>query len=196
MRRLLYWAKLVGINFLVFVLLILILETLVRLTLPKIHRNSDLSLFQDYRYGSSYGLKPNTRGYSFGALIVTDHRGFRIDPSQRPQDNKKTLLLMGDSLSMGVGVSAAESFPERLNRRFKTFQVINAAVVGYNMADYLEVLAKILPEVRPEGVVVGLCLNDPEDLDDEQLAAALRKGEVTKEAYRLRYPNPLWRTIR
>jgi lysophospholipase L1-like esterase len=97
---------------------------------------------------------------------------------------------------MGVGVSAAASFPERLNRRLATFEVINAAVVGYGRPEYLEALEKVLPEVRPEGVIVGFCLNDPDDLSKERLSAALRRGEVTFAAYKLLYPNPLWRTIR
>jgi len=197
MSRLLYWAKLAGINVLIFVALILTVEVVVRLALPEIKpTDCDFSLLQDRRFGKAYGFKPNARGYSFDALVVTDHRGFRIDPSQPPRSEEKTILVIGDSLSQGVGVSAAESFPERLNRCFKTFQVINASVLGYDIPEYPEVLAKVLPEVRPEGIVVGICLNDLQIAGKDKFMAALRRGEITMEEYRLHYANPLYRVIR
>jgi lysophospholipase L1-like esterase len=197
MRKPLYWMKLAGINLLVFAMLIFTLEVVLRLTLPKLHScNTDENLLQDHRFGKTYGLKPNARGYSFDALVITNQQGFRIDPAWHPSFKEKTLLVMGDSLTMGVGVSAGESFPERLNRRFTAFKITNAAVVGYQLSDYLEVLEKVLPEVRPAGIILGLCLNDPDSLSKEEFAAALRRGKVTIADYKSRYPNPLWRTIR
>lgn len=77
------------------------------------------------------------------------------------------ILVLGDSFSVGYGVSADETYPKRLeallDARFRgrpRFEVINAGVDGYSTRDELAYLENYGLAYRPDCVVVGLYLND------------------------------------
>ena len=75
-------------------------------------------------------------------------------------------LIIGDSIVMGFNVTAAEAFPNQLEKilqesdlGYNTIQVINAGVSGYSTFQYLEVLKRSL-KFAPDFIVVGFCMND------------------------------------
>lgn len=87
------------------------------------------------------------------------------------------ILVLGDSLSAGYGLSAAEAFPAQLEQALRQsgqkVRVINAGVSGDTTAGGLARLEWALAE-RPQLVIVQLGANDAlRGLDPEQVRANL-----------------------
>ena len=78
--------------------------------------------------------------------------------------NDSTILIIGDSLSAGLGVSYNKSWPsllqDRLNKNGYTIQVVNAGISGDTTAGGKERLPKLLSQYAPEIVVIELGGND------------------------------------
>jgi lysophospholipase L1-like esterase len=159
--RLSSFGKILVINVAIFVFLLLLLEGAVRVAVPAVQPiGEDARLYAERRYGTSHGYTPNARGLSEGAEFVIDEYGRRIVPGGTAPARERTILFVGDSVSVGFGVEAKSALPHVLERRLDTHRVINAAVTAHNARDYANVLAVLLPAIRPEGIIVGLCLND------------------------------------
>jgi len=78
--------------------------------------------------------------------------------------NDSTILIIGDSLSAGLGVAYNQSWPsllqDRLNKNGYTIQVVNAGISGDTTAGGNERLPKLLIQYAPEIVVIELGGND------------------------------------
>ena len=78
--------------------------------------------------------------------------------------NDSTILIIGDSLSAGLGVAYNQSWPsllqDRLNKNGYTIQVVNAGISGDTTAGGNERLPKLLSQYAPEIVVIELGGND------------------------------------
>lgn len=76
----------------------------------------------------------------------------------------KTILVFGDSLSAGYKLVEGEGWVElldvQLNKKGKTFQVINASISGETSGGGLSRLPKTLQRARPDIVIVELGAND------------------------------------
>jgi acyl-CoA thioesterase-1 len=98
---------------------------------------------------------------------------------------RRRIIILGDSLTAGLGLPAERSFPaliqERLDREGYTDQVVNAGVSGDTSAGGLRRLEWALGETRPGILVVALGGNDglrglpPEQLE-KNLAAIIERG--------------------
>jgi lysophospholipase L1-like esterase len=73
-----------------------------------------------------------------------------IDPA------KDHILLMGDSIVFGWGVGETEHLGRRLEEKMPRWQVLNASVSGYSIDQYYLYLKRIIDEVKPRALVVGL----------------------------------------
>ncbi len=184
--------KLFIINLIIFLFIVFAVEMVVRLIFPNINvLGNSKKLFQDNKYGSSFGLAPNINGYSFGAEVITDARGFRIDPSSQIPIGKQVILVLGDSVSFGVGVAARDTFPIILQKQLKDCQIINGSVIGYSSEDYYNILNHyIISGLKFEGVIVSICLND---FSIESQANIDKQPQIT---YYKRYPNGVVRLMR
>ena len=77
------------------------------------------------------------RGAYQGVTISTNALGFRDRELERKQDGELRILLLGDSITFGYGVSAEETYgrkleailASRLGRRVRT---VNAGIGGFN----------------------------------------------------------------
>jgi lysophospholipase L1-like esterase len=125
-----------------------------------------------YDAGLRYKHRPNTVRTlaSVGRPkdhIVINRWGFHDTdfPLQKPAREFRALML-GDSVTMGFGVTYAETFSAQLegllaarDRRFASYQVINAGVHGYSTFHERRMLERSL-RFGPDIVFVGFCMND------------------------------------
>lgn len=77
------------------------------------------------------------------------------------------LLVLGDSVSFGWGVSEAEAWPQQLERRLREegaagARVINAAMPGWGIEQYVARFEELVPALAPQIVLVGYYPNDAE----------------------------------
>jgi len=135
-------------------------------------------------WGKEFGNKP---------IRINSH-GFHDDefPQEKPEGELRGLII-GDSVVMGHGVTAAEAFPNQLERMiaerptgYRSVQIINAGVQGYATQQYLEVLRRSL-KFSPDFVVVVFCMNDvtePHKLSSEEGGTGVDYHGVLKTSQR------------
>jgi hypothetical protein len=146
------------------ILLFGLFELLVRLSLPAIQpQGTDKILYAENRYGESHGLRPCSVGCSNGALVHVDKNGFR-GTSVRPDTSKASWLLLGDSVTMGIGVEEDSTFAGILQSRFRRINIFNPSMIGYNVRDYGRVFRHFIDErmndLKIRRVLLFWCLND------------------------------------
>jgi lysophospholipase L1-like esterase len=186
------WIKIIFINLLILIGMFAAAEGTVRVFYPQIiPTTSDLELFifDSASDRSVLRLRPGATGLSYGAKVVVDERGFRIDPAmQRYTDAIETraVLVLGDSVTFPVGVEAAQGYPYILDRQFPHVEFVNAAVIAYPLERIVDTAIEQLAKLDPVGLVIGICLNDVIDTSSNV-------GEV---ANRKQYSNPIFRWLR
>ncbi len=162
MQKKQYIWKLVWVNILVLAVMVFGIEAAVRWTMPGINnQGTDGNLMKDNRYGDSPGLRPGAQGLVFGKKVQVGRDGF-IETSVPPDSTKPVRLILGDSVTMGVGVDADSSFVGRLAKYYQhTLRLSNASLIGYSNKDYLNVAEHLLAtDTKVKGITVFFCLND------------------------------------
>jgi hypothetical protein len=195
------WEKVIGtgiVSLLILSLLLVLIEGSVRWLYPEITpQMSDHRLFDLHKYGRTYGYKAWATGEELGALITTDEYGFRTSARSRLRNTLDQILVLGDSVSVGVGVDAEQTYPflleEMLGRK-----VLNASASGYWIADYVEVLKHVAENFKPQLVILGICLNDVSPTSQVNIVTLTRKKKEDVEVSpdERRYPTMLMRTLR
>jgi lysophospholipase L1-like esterase len=79
--------------------------------------------------------------------------GQRLDVIDPGKDH---LLLIGDSIIFGQGLAETEHVGRRLEEQMPHWQVLNAAVSGYSIDQYYLYLKRIIDEVKPKRIVIGV----------------------------------------
>lgn len=127
-------------------------------------------LFTYKRFGESYANTPNFEGISFGEKFYTDDEGFRVDPafkSAAPSD-ADALLIMGDSVSFGTGLTDDATIAGHLRRSMPQTKIYNGSVIGYDSFDYKTVtLAHVEGHPEIKTVALFICLNDISDASSQ-----------------------------
>jgi lysophospholipase L1-like esterase len=99
-----------------------------------------------------------------GHLFVFDENGFRrTTPFPPRQPELCRVLIFGDSLTYGYGVATGETYPARLQALLEAncrVEVLNLGVSGASSEDVRASMARWVPELEPDLVVYGVCLND------------------------------------
>ncbi len=173
------WAKVIAtgiISLVIFLILVALIEGAVRWLYPEIPPQfSDRRLFDGHKYGRTYGYKSLATGEELGALVMTDEHGFRTSPRSRQRIiSEEHVLVLGDSVSVGVGVEAEQTYPSLLEDKLGK-RVLNASVTGYGIVDYVEVLGHIAGNFKPQLVIVGICLNDVSPTSQVNIVTLTRK---------------------
>lgn len=105
-----------------------------------------------------------------GELFETNADGFRDRPwPARPDPDALRILVLGDSIAVGLGVERSENFSslleslltQKLERKVTVF---NAAVSGYGPAEQLLVLESVIDRLDPN--IVLATFYDGNDLED------------------------------
>ncbi len=133
-----------------------------RFLFPFVHSQAiDKELFIENAYGISSGLRPDASGKAFGKEVNIDAFGFRVD-AKAYKKGDKTWLLLGDSVTFGVGVKDDETFASILDDHISYANIINPSVPGYTCEDYRNVLNGLLEENQfdIDQVILCYCLND------------------------------------
>jgi hypothetical protein len=97
--------------------------------------------------------------------VRVNREGYRGPDWPPPSDDE--VLVVGDSLSFGLGVEEDEALPTRLRRALPgTPPVIDASVPTYGPPEYLATLEQVLERRRPAAAVVVVNLiNDVAEVD-------------------------------
>ena len=106
------------------------------------------------------------------ALHVLDPNRMRRRQPFPPRDpNRFRIMVVGDSLTYGEGIDAFWTYPEQLARSLAPdfrVEVLNLGVSGYASEDVVNVVRRFVPELKPDLVVYGVCLNDFLEAGTEQ----------------------------
>jgi len=135
-----------------------------------------------YRYDPvvKYVLAANQRGWIDDAMATVNSLGFRGAELLFPKPASRfRVVFVGDSVTFGMGVNDAETFPAQLelllHTRFpgKDLDVINLGVPGYDTRQEVLLLERYVASLSPDVVMLGFYTNDvPEALDDDNSSAA------------------------
>lgn len=110
---------------------------------------------------------PNTKwAYTWhGILHIHDDNGFRryIGPFPAKGPDVFRILVVGDSMTYGDGIPAEWTYAaqlERLLQKEYRVEIISLGADGAQSEDILHTVEKMLPVVRPDLVIYGVCYND------------------------------------
>lgn len=142
-----------------------VFEAIIRLSGSVKPISNSRELFVFNAFGPSKGNAENIEAMSFGEKVYTDKYGFRIPKDYTDKHLDNAVLLLGDSITFGVGVREQDTFAGLLRSKLPNTMVYNTGVVGYNSYDYENVIVHFLPshpEIIPnlKRVYLIYCLND------------------------------------
>ncbi len=119
--------------------------------------------------GLLYELAPNRQNKFEQIWIRTNSYGMRdSEPLPMDDDGVTRIVVLGDSFTFGFRVEGEASYPSVLEKRLseasadRRFEVLNLGVCGYNTQDEALVLEHKGLAWKPDLIVVGYVLNDPE----------------------------------
>jgi lysophospholipase L1-like esterase len=102
--------------------------------------------------------------YWQGVLHVYNTDGFRMTGPPPPKDPSLfRVLVLGDSLTYGHGIEERFTYSrqlERLLRRSWRVEVVNAGIDGAQSEDIVRAGWRLIPQMQPDLVIYGVCLND------------------------------------
>jgi lysophospholipase L1-like esterase len=155
-------------------------------------------LFTPNRYGRSWGNTPNFEGIATGKVFHIDANGFRVDPQFKPAapQDAPAILIVGDSVSFGVGLEDNETVTELLRRAIPNRQFYNASAIGYFTFDYknvVDALIKQKPGIKT--VAIFYCLNDITDVSATQIKLQA-SSDVLPEVEPQTFPNKINQFLR
>ena len=156
---------------------------------PEVHeivaaRGKPLTLPEDWKQRLVEMPGAEKAYYWHGVLHARDENRFRRTTSF-PEKNADTfrVMVVGDSLTFGIGIDKRWTYPAVLERRLRrefNIEILNLGISGWNSEDVLGVIETWVPKLNPDLVIYGVCLNDflPSDV----------KQEIYDHAYALPLP--------
>jgi lysophospholipase L1-like esterase len=135
---------------------------------------------------TSYGWigRPQAVAAMGGGRVTLNRLGFRGRELVAPNPRDRTrVVVLGDSIAFGFGVSDGQAFPEVLDARDNGIEAGNFAVQGYGPGQELLVLQRDGLRVDPDVVVLAVCLRN--DFADAVLPVALYNGITPRPYFRL-----------
>lgn len=154
-------------------------------------------------------LPPGAQAWTIDAPVSVNSLGLRDDeiPLRKPAGTKRVLAL-GDSFTFALGVRFEDLWSERLERRLaaaapdERFQVINAAVAGYNTRQELIQYLTLGAALEPDLVVLGFYWNDlvgndeplPDLQETERIEAGAELAALTQPRHVI--PTPIRNALR
>ena len=150
--------RIIIINLIIFSLLILFTEIVIRKLNLSQSQGVDRNLFN--LDGEIVLNKSNTEAVIFGKKAYTDKYGFRIPSKDFNYKYSSSILVLGDSVSFGVGVDEIKTFVGILRNKINS-NIYNASVPGHNIIDYSNLIKEYNQTFEDiSKVIVFICLND------------------------------------
>jgi hypothetical protein len=119
-----------------------------------------------------------------GKRVSFNPRGYRGREMALPKARDRTrVVVLGDSIAFGLGVSDEETFTHLLDVRDNGIEAGNLAVQGYGPGQELLVLLGEGLRSDPDVVVLAFCLDN--DFAEAVLPVALYDGRTAKPRFRL-----------
>ena len=129
--------------------------------------------------------------YWHDVLHVRDEDRFRrTTPFPEKKVDTFRIIIVGDSLTFGIGIDERRIYPAVLDRRLRSefnIEVLNLGINGWNSEDIRGVIEAWVPKINPDLVIYGVCLND-------FLPSNVRQ-EIYDTAYALPLPRKLSRLL-
>lgn len=153
------------INVFVVAILLVGIEIAIRVTHPEITPlGTDARLVSDSVFSELPGPNPKASGTSNGATFHVDADGF-WRYSVKNDAGAPSWLLIGDSVTMGMGVDPDSSYAGILARRFPRLTIRNPSLIGYSSSHYARLIEYFVTSeasrVHPiERITIFWCLND------------------------------------
>jgi hypothetical protein len=173
-------AKKAFIVFCITVAILIVLEVLSRIILSRIYnREFDSSLIVVHKYGPSSGLKANASGMVWGKPFHTDEMGGRKQAKKKK--GKLKLLVIGDSVTEGVGVEDSSTFINLATTGWDDWEIRNISLIGWSSADYRNVIDHlVVKDCEIKNVCLFYCLNDIYGKNSvKDLPAVANKGFIS-----------------
>lgn len=137
-------------------------------------------------FSSTYGWvgRPGAVAPMGGGRVTLNGRGYRGRELPLPKPGDRTrVVVLGDSIAFGYGVSDEEAFPHLLTVRSHGIEAVNLGVEGYGPGQELLVLRREGLREDPDVVVLAVCLRN--DFVDAVLPVALYDGITPRPRFRL-----------
>ena len=138
-----------------------------------------------HQYSEVYGWEPRKgfRSQENGIRTTINDRGYRGPELPAARSTERRLVVIGDSIAFGLDVDDDATFAARLAARHETLRVANLAVQGYDLGQELIKLEREGLPLRPDIVVVALCLSN--DFAEVALPVFLYDGRHPKPYFTL-----------
>lgn len=154
-------------------------------------REGVLTLPPEWEHQELSPLQGTRRTYRWhGITHVYDENNFRRAtpfPLKRPDVFR--IMVVGDSLTYGHGIDERFIYTSLLQNELGkqyAIEVLNLGVPGYQSEDILTVIRRFVPELMPDLLVYGVCLND---------FLPSKRGEYTARGFEFPVPADLERFL-
>ena len=121
---------------------------------------------------------PHARIRSYGTEVRTNALGFRGPEVGPKQPGEYRVVVLGDSMTFGPGVTDERIYTTLLERQLPGARIINLAVEGYNVLQYKAVLDEVGLALQPDLVVVALFPVNDFEMDTYDTNVRVAEGQV------------------
>ncbi len=119
--------------------------------------------------GDFYTIRSDVNGWPPWEEFNADGVRDRMHPLGKPGGVFR-LMFLGDSVTLGAGIKPQEAYPQVLQARFdeegRPVEVFNLALWGWSTRQERLAWQKLGRKYRPDLVVLGVCLNDIPELQN------------------------------
>lgn len=133
-----------------------------------------------HSYSEVYGWEPRKdfRAVDEGKVTTLNAAGYRGPELAAEKGPRPRVIVLGDSVAFGLDVDDKDTFVQVLSATRPDIEVANLAVQGYSPGQELVKLQREAIPLRPDVVVLALCLGN--DFADDALPVFLYDGRHPK----------------